>query len=626
MAKMTKRQKRDRSGPDDYNKFRDLKTGEYIRSPVFCILGHVDSGKTSLLDKVRGTAVQARETAGITQHIGASFIPNETLYAVSGKLMETMGIQKLDIPGILFVDTPGHASFINLRQRGASAANLAVLVIEIIKGIQPQTIESIRILKENRTPFVIALNKIDRFGNWQSHPELSMVQSLKIQKPRTLQEIDHRIYEIMTELYDIAKVSADRFDRVTGDELTKKVVIIPTSAITGEGIPELFLFLSGLSQKFLRTQLKFSPEETGSGSILEVKEGPMGKTLDVLLLNGVLRKNDTIILGGLNGIIETHVRAILQPKPLDEIRDPRDRFDSVDEIVAAAGVKIVAPDIEDAIAGSTIYVVRENSNIELLKKEIQEEFSKAFIETDQKGILLRTDALGSLEALVKLLRENNILIRKASVGNITKRDVIDAELAKKEDEQYGVILSFNAPTLPEAQEYAQQVKIKIFTNDVIYRLVEDYRIWVQDILNQEKFKQLKDLMLPGKIKILPHIFRQSNPAVVGVAIIAGQITPKSRLINNSNERIGEILQIQDNRESLSLAKVGQEIAISIKGPTVGRQIKEGDELYVDLNESQAVQLQQPEIKSLLTGSDMLALQDLIEIKRRFSGQRFWGLP
>ncbi|MFW9930114.1 MAG: translation initiation factor IF-2 [Candidatus Thorarchaeota archaeon] len=597
-----------------------------IRSPIFCILGHVDSGKTSLLDKVRGTAVQARETAGITQHIGASFIPAETIYAIAGNLMKTMKIERLDIPGVLFVDTPGHASFINLRQRGANAANLAVLVVDLIRGVQPQTIESIRILRQNRVPFVIALNKIDRFTRWQSFPEKSMVESLKLQNARTLKELDERIYELMSDLYEIAKVSADRFDRIKGSELTQKVVMIPTSALTGEGIPELFLYLAGLSQRFLKEKLKFSIHETGSGSILEVKDDLRGKTVDFLLLQGVIKKNDTIILGGLNGVIETHVRALLVPKPLDEIRDPRDTFNSVEQVTAAAGVKIVAPNLEGAIAGSTLYVVREDTDVVRLKEEITREFSKAFIETEDEGILLKTDALGSLEAIVGLLKETNIPIRKASVGNISKRDIIDAELVKEKEEKYGVILSFNAPTLTEAKEYADKVKVKIFTNDVIYRLIEDYQAWVTDLEAKEELELLKDLVYPGKIKILPHIFRQNNPAVVGIEVLGGKLIPRARLINNANVRIGEVLQLQDEGKSLSSASTGQQIAISIKGPTVGRQLNVDDILYAEITETQAIKLQDPEIKSLLSGPDLIALQEIIEIKRKFSGQRFWGVP
>ena len=277
------KQKRKKKNPQTNNQSVTAMTTGNIRSPIFCILGHVDSGKTSLLDKVRNTSVQARETAGITQHIGASFFPIETIESISGKLMSQMGLKKLDIPGVLFIDTPGHASFFNLRQRGASAANLAVLVIDTRKGIQPQTIESLRILVRNKVPFIIAMNKIDRIPNWKSNLDIPMAESLKRQTAPVLSVVENLLYDIMGEISRHGKLEADLFNRVKGSELSRKIVVIPTSAKTGEGIPELFLFLVGLSQTFLKEKLKLSADTPGVGSILEVKDEPgLGKTIDAL--------------------------------------------------------------------------------------------------------------------------------------------------------------------------------------------------------------------------------------------------------------------------------------------------------------------------------------------------------
>ncbi|MHA2365534.1 MAG: translation initiation factor IF-2 [Candidatus Hodarchaeales archaeon] len=604
-----------------------LVTEGNIRSPIFAILGHVDSGKTSLLDKVRKTSVQAREAAGITQHIGASFFPVETIEAISGQLMNKMNIKKLEIPGILFIDTPGHASFFNLRQRGASAANLAVLVVDVKRGIQPQTIESIRILRRNKVPFIIAANKIDRIPGWKSNLNIPMDISLEKQSPGVIKTLDNLIYDIMGELSRHGKIMADRFDKIKAKELTAKIVIIPTSAKTGEGIPELFLYLTGLSQRFLKEKLRLSPDEPGTGSILEVKEETgLGKTLDVLLLNGFLRKNDSVLLGGINGPIETKIRSLLLPKPLDEIRDPRDKFTPVDRIVAAAGVKISAPDLDEAIPGAPIYAYFTSEQRDKFKKDIETELSKIQIETDEEGIILKTDTLGSLEALVGFLQDNNIRIRFANVGSITKRDIIEASLIKQQNENLGVILSFNASILPDAKELAEKEKIPVFTNDVIYRLLEDYQNWLVELTDKERLKLLDGLARPAKIRLLPYIFRQNNPAVVGVEVLGGILQTKRRLIDSTNNRIGQILQIQDKGENIQIAKMGNQIALSIQGPTVGRQIDVGDEFYVDLTEKEAIGLQSPEIKGLISSSEINILNDLIDIKRKYTGQRFWGLP
>ncbi|MHA2232885.1 MAG: translation initiation factor IF-2, partial [Candidatus Hodarchaeales archaeon] len=339
-------------------KKKDQQTDEkslekLIRSPISVILGHVDSGKTSLLDAVRGTAVQAREAGGITQHIGASFFPQETIRSICGSLLQLFSVQ-VDIPGILIVDTPGHASFNNLRSRGASVANFAILVIDIRRGVQPQTIESIRILRERKVPFLITANKIDRLPGWKSRPELPLIESLKLQNRSITESLDNFIYELMVDFSKFG-FEVDLFTRIR--DYTKKITVVPTSAVTGEGIPEMFLILSGLTQQFLREKLVLSLG-SGMGTILEVKEEVgLGTTLDVILYDGVIRPNDAIIVGGLGGAIKTYVRALLEPKALDEIRDPRDRFKSVPQVVAASGVKISGPSLENAIAGAPLRVI-----------------------------------------------------------------------------------------------------------------------------------------------------------------------------------------------------------------------------------------------------------------------------
>jgi translation initiation factor 5B len=593
-----------------------------VRSPIFAILGHVDSGKTSLLDKVRGTAVQAREAGGITQHIGASFFPVETIHAMCGTLMEKMKIPPLKIPGVLFIDTPGHAAFMNLRTRGASAANLAILVIDVIRGIQPQTIESIRILQSSKVPFVVAANKVDRIKRWKSQdPSLPMVESLKKQNKEAMEFLDNAIYDMMNEFARF-NLEVDRFDRVK--DLRKKVIVIPTSATTGEGIPELFLYLSGLTQRYLTERIVLDADKPGIGVVLEVKEQTgLGVTIDVLLTDGYITKNDEILVGSLEGPIRTHVKALLQPKDLDEIRDPRERFNSLTQITAAAGMKITAPNLDDVVAGSPIFVIRSEDNYEKGCTEIQTLMSSLHIETDQAGVIVKADALGSLEALVKFLRDNGVAIRFASVGPITKRDITEASIAMQEKTVYGAILSFNAPVLADAREFADKEKVKVFKNDIIYRLFEEYDEWAYQITEDERAKTLDGIIRPAKITILPYVFRRNNPAVVGVAIKAGVLTTKVRLIKNDGKRIGELQQIRHENDSLKEARMGQEVAISIAGPTVGRQINEGDDLYVEIPESHARKLL--EHRDLVSGSELNALEELIDIKRRSSGNKYWAM-
>ena len=310
-----------------------------VRSPITVVMGHVDTGKTTLLDKIRGTAVQAREAGGMTQHIGASFIPIDTIFEII-KPLSDHGIVKIDrekffIPGLLFIDTPGHEAFTNLRARGSSIADIAILVIDVRTGFQPQTYESIELLKASRTPFIVAANKIDRLPGWNSYPDIPFLISYGKQSLTAKRNLDLALDELIGRFYELG-FSADRYDRVT--DFKKTVAIVPTSAITGEGIADLFLVLIGLAQRYMGERLKLDLGEA-KGSVLEVRKTiGAGTTVDVILYDGVLRRGDYIILGGRGGVIVTKVRGLLIPRPLDEIRDPRDRFESVSEIIAAAGV------------------------------------------------------------------------------------------------------------------------------------------------------------------------------------------------------------------------------------------------------------------------------------------------
>jgi translation initiation factor 5B len=597
-------------------------TKDLIRSPITVILGHVDSGKTSLLDAVRGTAVQAREAGGITQHIGASFFPQDTIQSICGPLLQQFGVQ-VEIPGILIVDTPGHASFNNLRARGASVANFAILVVDVRRGVQPQTIESIRILRERKVPFLIAANKIDRFPGWKSNPELPLIESLKMQNQAAIEMLNNLIYELMVD-FSKFDFEVDLFTKIR--DYTKKIAVVPTSAVSGEGIPELFLILSGLTQQFLREKLVLSLG-SGIGTILEVKEEVgLGTTLDVILYDGVIRTNDEIIVGGLEGAIRTYVRALLEPKPLDEIRDPRDRFKNVPQIVAASGVKISAPSLEGAIAGAPLRVVSADKNVITLIEEVEQEVSQVIIETEGEGIILKSDSLGSLEAIVRYLKEQGVSIRIAGVGPVTRREIIEASIVKETNETAGVVLAFHVGLLPNVEEEAGNLGITIFQNDIIYRLYEDYEAWVDDIEQRRQIEALKELASPAKIRVLPYVFRQSHPAVIGVEVLAGILKSRVTLLTPTNERVGTVLQIQSQSETVPEAKTGEQVAISIRGATAGRHgLKVGDDLFVHLTEREARQLFEASKKTDLLPSTVLdALQQTADIKRKFEN-KFWGL-
>ena len=554
-----------------------------IRQPVVVVLGHVDHGKTSLLDKIRRTSVAAREIGGISQHIGASEIPAETIEKICGDMLKQLQIT-LEIPGILFIDTPGHEAFTNLRERGGSISDIAVLVIDATKGFEPQTLEALEILKDYKTPFVIAMNKIDMINGWIPTPNAPFAVSFKKQSNDVKARLDEKLYTILGKLHELG-FNSERFDRV--EDFTKQIAIIPISAKTGEGISELLLFLSGLSQKYLISRLKIKVKGTGKGSIIEVKEEKgLGTTVDVILYDGILKKNDIIVFGTLGGAKSTKVRALLKPKPLDEMRDPREKFSYVDEVHAASGVKIFAPGLEKAIAGSPVFVSQDN--VEKLKQKIEKEIASVLIEKGGLGVMLRADTLGSLEAIRKMLQSNKIPVSKAGIGRVSKTDVIDAYKIKGENRYYGIILAFNVSVSEEALEEAKKSEVAILNEKIIYSLLENYKKWVEAEREKEKKEAFTSLVLPAKIKVLPGFcFRASKPAIFGIEVLAGRIKQEYEMINENGEVIGKVKSIQKEKESLSEATAGMQVAISMDEPTYGRQVNERDVLYSNIPKEHA---------------------------------------
>ena len=589
------------------------------RQPIICVLGHVDTGKTLLLDRIRKTSVQAREAGGITQHIGASFFPVETVKQIIGPLLSTIK-GDIDIPGLLIVDTPGHEAFTNLRRRGGSVADIAVLVIDILRGFEAQTHECIEILRARKTPFIVAMNKIDRVPGWKPNPNTPFLKSYTSQGTYVKNEVDNKLYSTMGTFSRLG-FKADRFDHIK--DFTSTIALVPTSAKTGEGITELLMVLVGLTQQFLRKRLQ-TTEGPAKGSILEIREEPgMGLTLNTIIYDGTLQKDDLIVVGGKEKPIVTSIRAILVPKPLDEIRDPRDKFASVDAVFAAAGVKIVASSLEGVLAGAPLYAVPLGESPEKYANLVTEEIEKIRIATEGEGIVLKSDTLGSLEAIAEILKKNNVQIRIADVGDVSKRDVIEASVVKSRDPLHGVVLAFGVKILPDAEEEAANNKIKVFKEQIIYNLIDNYLEWLKSMNEARITQEFEKLVKPGKIRIMEgYVFRRAKPAIFGVEVIGGQLKPKCSLVRAEDEEdIGEVQQIQDRGKSLSEAKQGMQIAVSMDKPIVGRHIFEKDILYVKMPESDA-RILLSTYADRLTIEEKEILREYVELMRKKTA--FWA--
>lgn len=590
-----------------------------LRQPIVVVLGHVDHGKTTLLDKLRGTTVAKREPGQITQWIGASLLPSKTIEQICGQLLQQFHFE-LKVPGLLFIDTPGHETFSNLRRRGGSAADIAVLVIDVTKGVEPQTVESINILKSRKTPFIVAANKIDAIKGWKSNPETYFLASLKTQFPEIQTELDNRVYTIMGTLSRLG-FRAERFDRIS--DFTENVAIVPVSAKTGEGIPELLAILTGLTQAYLANKLQVT-SGPARGTVLEVKDEPgLGTTINAIIYDGSLKVDDTVVLGGREHPIVTEVRAILLPKPLDEIRDPRDRFTSVKRVTAASGVKVAAPNLETALAGSPLYAVPKGKNAKEYVRIIEDEVQKLRIKAERSGIVLKTDTLGSLEAVTESLSRHDVQIRLADIGDVSRRDVVEAEAAGEEDRLLAVVLAFNVRVLPDAEEEAKTAGIPVFRSDIIYHMIEDYLRWSEEQRSAGVKAELDALVRPCKAKVLSgFIFRRSKPAIVGVEILSGRLRPKYPLISASGKKLGDLERIQDKGNDVQEAAVGMQVAVSIEDGVVGRNVSEGDTIYTDVPERHLRTLR-TKFPSELSDSDQETIKELVQIKRKENP--VWGL-
>ena len=564
------------------------KTGdtENLRSPICCILGHVDTGKTKLLDKIRQTNVQEGEAGGITQQIGATYFPIEVIEEKTKDLEKT---EKYDVPGLLVIDTPGHESFTNLRSRGSSLCNIAILVVDIMHGLEPQTLESIGLLRQRKTPFVVALNKIDRLYDWKPYPNMPFEYSLSKQTKNVQREFMDRVSKTKVAF---AEQGLNAELSYLNDDVRKYVSLIPTSAHSGEGIPDLLNLIIRLTQSMMSKSLKYL-----SGlecTVLEVKviEG-LGTTVDVIVSNGMLHEGDRIVLCGLNGPIVTNIRALLTPEPLKEMR-VKSNYVHHKQVKAALGVKICAADMEKALAGSQLMVVGPDDDEEEVMERVMGDLNQLLSSIDKSGIgvCVQASTLGSLEALLQFLKDSNIPVSGVSIGPVHKKDVIRASVMLDRAKEYAVMLCFDVKIDRDAQELAEELGIPVFKADIIYHLFDQFTAYMANINEQKKKDLAPKVVFPCILKIVPNcIFNKKDPIVLGVQVTEGVLrigTPLcvTNRVDGKLEvtTLGKVTSIEHNHKAIDKAVKGSSVAIKIEcasyetGKMFGRHFQESDEI------------------------------------------------
>ncbi|KZV23118.1 hypothetical protein F511_25079 [Dorcoceras hygrometricum] len=562
-----------------------------LRSPICCIMGHVDTGKTKLLDCIRGTNVQEGEAGGITQQIGATYFPAAN---IRERTRELKADAKLNVPGLLVIDTPGHESFINLRSRGSGLCDIAILVVDIMHGLEPQTIESLNLLKMRNTEFIVALNKVDRLYGWKTCSNAPIMKAMKQQSKDVQIEFNMRLTQVITQLKEQG-LNTELYYK--NKEMGETFSIVPTSAISGEGIPDLLLLLVQWTQKTMVERLTFSDEV--QCTVLEVKviEGH-GTTIDVVLVNGVLREGDQVVVCGLQGPIVTSIRALLTPHPMKELR-VKGSYLHHKEIKAAQGIKITAQGLEHAIAGTSLYVVGPDDDLDNIKERAMGDMKSVMNKIDKsgEGVYVQASTLGSLEALLEFLKTPavNIPVSGISIGPVHKKDVMKASVMLEKKKEYGTILAFDVKVTPEARELADELGVKIFIADIIYHLFDQFKAYIDNLKEEKKKEAAEEAVFPCILKIMPNcVFNKKDPIVLGVDVLEGTAKIGTPLCVPQREfiDIGRIASIENNHKPVDYAKKGQKVAIKIIGSNseeqqkmFGRHFEIEDELVSKISRS-----------------------------------------
>ncbi|UYV81321.1 EIF5B [Cordylochernes scorpioides] len=600
---------------EEAEKKRDINK---LRSPIICVLGHVDTGKTKILDKIRHSNVQDSEAGGITQQIGATMVPKDAIMEQC-KMAKGFSSSELKLPGLLIIDTPGHESFSNLRSRGSSQCDIAILVVDIMHGLEPQTIESINILKKRKTPFVVALNKVDRLYDWKKMPNRDIQEVMKAQTRMTKSDFEERTKSVQLQFSEQGLNTALYYENT---DVKSYVSLVPTSAITGDGMGNLMSLIVEYSQTLLAKKLSFSEEL--QATVLEVKAIPgLGTTIDVILINGRLREGETMVVAGQDGPIVTQIRSLLMPEPLKELR-VKNHYKDYKVIEGAQGVKITAKELEKAIAGLPLLVAKNPDEVEILKEEVDnalKETLKSF-KTKPTGVLVQASTLGSLEALIEFLTSKKIPYSNVKVGPVSKKDVMKASAMLQHDPQYALILAFDVPTDREAEDLAKEYNIRIFTANIIYHLFDRFTEYQEDFLNRKREEYKHVAIFPCKLRILPqYIFNSRDPIVMGVSVEAGQVKEGALLCVPSKEglEIGRVTTIEFNHKPVEIAKRGQEVCIKVEpipgeAPKMYNRHFEATDMLVSKISRESIDALKKYFRTDLTKTDW---QLVLELKKVF---------
>ncbi len=452
---------------------------------------------------------------------------------------------------------------------------MAILVVDIVHGLEQQTLESIELLKARKTPFIVALNKVDRIYGWKPQAYSNWKETFESQSQGVKDEFNGLLRYTITKFAEIG-YNASLFSENPNDK--KYISLVPTSAISGEGIPDLVRLILELSEKYLKMEIKEEVECT----ILEVKntEG-FGVTLDVILSNGELKAGDRIGFCGSDGPILTTIRTLLIPQPLKM----NSQYQKVERVRASQGVKIFAHDTDKAIAGSRVFVVHENE--EEVKKKLVDDTT---LDLSPEGLHVVASTLGSLEALLSFLKKSDVPVSHVSVGQIKKKDLVIAQAASEKNKEYGAILVFDTVLDKETKDTASKMNLRVLEAKIIYHLLDQYKAFVEEIRAKDKETFSGEAIFPVQLSIVPNcIFTKRSPLILGVHVDSGTLKIGTPLcvFKEGEEMIhmGNVTSIENNKKNVTKALKGQKVAIKIEtrqnesGRMYGRHFSEASLFY-----------------------------------------------
>ncbi|BHF58696.1 Translation Initiation Factor 5B [Sparganum proliferum] len=517
--------------------------------------------KQRLIEQAKAR-IENREAGGITQQIGATNVPRENIISATN-MCKYFNAHELELPGLLIIDTPGHESFSNLRVRGSSLCDFAILVVDLMHSLEEQTKESIKILRSRKAPFVVALNKIDRLYEWKSDPTKSVQETMAAQNDVTMNDFNTRLKQVVQD-FAMLEINVELFYKNQNPD--EYISMVPTSAHTGDGMGDLLAFICQTMQQRLRKRLTFSEEL--KASVMEVKETVgLGTSLDVIVVNGRIREGDTIVLAGQEGPIVTTVRGILFPAPMSELR-VKGTYEHLKEVTGAQGVKLIAKDLEKALAGLPLYVAEDTAEELYYKDEVSRGLREALkaISVSPVGVYVVASTLGSLESLLVYLKSVNIPCSGISVGTVHKKDVMKASIMVERDLKWAVILAFDVKVDKDAQRFANEVGVRIFTSEIIYHLQQKMEEYVEELMKDNRRKHRDQAVFPVKLSILPDmVFNKRAPIVMGVRVEAGLLREGTPICVPTRDNIclGRVFSIESNHKTVPEARTGQEVCVRI---------------------------------------------------------------